>query len=119
MTDPITGRGVSEGNNVTQFPPPPDPPPLLIGPFQTYHVVVDGRIIPRLTGWTKGDKTWLCVDRRFGGGFSTEEDARQAAYLIANAMAVAEGYAWVGAENKDRCFAPKSMQIDTMPEPGK
>lgn len=101
--------------NVTQFPPPPEQPPLLIGPFETYHVMVDGRVIPRLTGWREGDKTWLCVDRRFGGEFSTEEDARQAARLIAEAMAVAEGYTHMGAQTKDRCFAPIGNAI-TLPK---
>jgi len=88
-----------------------EPPPLLIGPFTVSKVMVDGRIIPGLTGWEEGDKTWLCVDDRFGAGFPTEY-ARQAAWLIANAMAIACGYSHLGAENKDRPFAPLGMAIN-------
>lgn len=41
---------------------------LLFGPFSENRVVVDGREIPRLTGWQEGDKTWFSVDRRFACG---------------------------------------------------
>lgn len=97
-------------DNVTQFPPPPEQPPLLIGPFEEYRVQVDGRLIPRLTGHPDGDKIALVVDHRFSASF-TKEDAPQVAWLIAQAMAIGEGYAHMGAENKDRCFAPCGMQI--------
>lgn len=98
-------------DNVTQFPPPADQPALLIGPFEEWRVQVEGRMIPRLTGFREGDKVWLVVDRRFSGKFSTEEDARQAAILIAQASAIAEGYAHLAAETKERPFAPIGMQI--------
>lgn len=49
-----------------------EPPELLIGPFQVWKVSVQGRIIPRLTGWAEGDTIWLCVDDRFAQGFPKE-----------------------------------------------
>lgn len=64
--------------------------PLLVGPFQTYRVQIDGRFIPRLTGFAVGsDRTALIVDGRFSAEFSNA-DAWQAAWLIAQALAVAE-----------------------------
>lgn len=107
-------------DNVVQLPPPEKPPELLIGPFEVWKVQVDGRIIPRLTGWKEGDETWLCVDNRFAQGFKTEEDARGAAVLIAQASAVASGYPHMGAETKDMPFAPIGCgigSVDEVPKP--
>ena len=92
-------------DNVTPFPLPSKQPPLLIGPFQEWRVVVEGRIIPRLTGFHDGDKIALVVDHRFSASFAPE-DARQAAWLISQALAIGEGYTHLGAETKGYCFAP-------------
>lgn len=76
-------------SNITDFPDQPPRPEFLVGPFTYYQVVVDGRAIPGLTGFKRDDGSYsLIVDRRFGGDFPDEETARQAAYLIANAMAI-------------------------------
>ena len=96
-------------DNVTQFPTR-ELPPLLIGPFQEWRVIVEGRAIPRLTGYKEGDKIALVVDGRFSATFS-EADARQVAWLIANATAIAEGYPWLGAESKNQPFAPICSEI--------
>lgn len=96
-------------DNVTEFPKPDTKQPdLLVGPFEEYRVVVGGRSIPKLTGRYNASEGqwWLFVDNRIGAFFSTEEDARQAANLAANAMAIGAGYSHAGAENKDRPFAP-------------
>ena len=90
--------------------PEQQPPELLIGPFEEWRVVVDGRIIPRLTGWREGDLVWLCVDRRFAAPFS-KEYAHNAASLIAEALAIGAGYSHLGAENKDRPFAGIATKI--------
>jgi hypothetical protein len=84
---------------------------LLVGPFEQWRVMVDGRVIPRLTGRKNGDRIDLIVDGRFSASFS-ESDARQAAWLIAQAMAIGEGYSHLGAESKDRPFAPKGFEIE-------
>lgn len=97
-------------DNVIQLPRE-EPPELLIGPFTSYKVQVDGRIIPRLTGFREGDKIWLTVDDRFTQPFSTFKDAHSAAVLIAQAMAIAEGYSHLGAPNKDMPFAPIGHSI--------
>jgi hypothetical protein len=97
-------------NNIVNFPEGEKPSALLVGPFTYYKVIVDGRVIPRLTGMHSGDKITLIVDNRFAADFAPD-DARQAAWLIAEAMAIGEGYSHAGAPNKDRSFAPIGMQI--------
>lgn len=88
------------------FPPRPAPPELLCGPFTYHKVVVEGRAIPGLTGAPDGEgHTALIVDGRFMATFP-DEFARQAAWLIANAIAVAQGYPCLSATAKDRPFAP-------------
>lgn len=96
--------------SVVQMPSEPQPE-LLIGPFSQYHIQVDGRIIPRLTGYREGDRICLVVDGRFSASFA-EADARQAAWLIAQALAIGASYSHLGAETKDQPFAPMGMQIN-------
>lgn len=87
-------------------------PPLLIGPFEVYHVVVDGRIVPNLTGRKNHDgSVSLVVDRRFCGDFPSEKIAFQAAWLIAESMAITAGYSHFAAETKDQPFAPRSVGL--------
>ena len=83
---------------------------LLIGPFKEWRVQVEGRIIPRLTGFKDGDKIALVLDRRWSASFS-ETDARQAAWLISNALAIGEGYPHLGASTKDMPFAPIGVSL--------
>jgi len=97
-------------DNVVHLPPQPEPPELLIGPFKVWRVQVEGRIIPRLTGFYDGDKIALVLDNRWSASFS-KEDAHQAAWLIANALAIGEGYPCLSAENKDMPFAPIGCEI--------
>lgn len=97
---------------IVPFPEREPPTDLLCGPFEEWRVVLGGRTIPNLTGWREGGKVWLCVDRRFGQPFDSEEAARNAAVLIAQAMAIGAGYAHYEADapNK-RPFAPISSEI--------
>ena len=88
-----------------------DSPSLLVGPFQEWRVVVEGRSIPRLTGFHDGNKIALVVDGRYSASFS-EADARCAAWLIAQALAIGAGYSNLAAETKDRPFAPQIAEID-------
>jgi hypothetical protein len=101
-------------DNVVQLQQP-EPPELLIGPFKVWKVQVDGRIIPRLTGFHDGDKIAIIVDGRFSHSFA-KEDAYQAAWLIAQAMAIGQGYAHLGADNKERPFAPQGCAISSLPD---
>ena len=96
---------------IINLPSAEKPDDLLIGPFTVYKVQVEGRIIPRLTGHPQEDgQVTLIVDGRFAVDFPAEV-ANQAAWLLANALAVGEGYAHLGAPNKDRSFAPRGAQL--------
>jgi len=98
--------------NVTEFPAKPVAPEWLCGPYkEEFRVILDSRQIPRLTGWREGEQTWLCVDRRFAQPFSSHEEARNAAVLIAQAMAIGAGYSHYGAESKSAPFAPVAVGI--------
>lgn len=97
--------------NIIDFPEPPKLPELLIGPFQEHRVVVEGRLMPLLTGFREGDKIWLVVDNRFACGPFGEEEAHQAALLAGQAMAVTAGYPHLGAASKEQPFAPQCSEI--------
>lgn len=101
--------------DIIDFPPPIDPnaaaEAMLVGPFETYRIVVDGRCIPHLTAFRDGDKIALVVDDRFSHSFN-KADAYQAAWLIGNALAVGAGYSHIGAETKEQPFAPIMSQMN-------
>ena len=83
-------------------------PPNIVGAVRFGNkVVVEGRQIPKLSCVTldNGDIE-LYLDDRFSSVFP-KEYAHLAAWLIAHALAIGEGYSHLGAENKDKCFAPK------------
>lgn len=75
-----------------------------------HTVIVDGRAIPRLRMLRKGDMVSFTLDGRFGLDVP-KEHATSVAWFVANAMAIGEGYPWLGAESKSRPFAPKCMEI--------
>jgi hypothetical protein len=100
-------------DNIVQLPTKEEAAPeLLIGPFTEYRVVVDGRVIPRLTGRAQGDMVSFTVDGRFGAE-CPKEYAYGMAWLIAQAFAIGEGYPHLGADTKDHPFAPVAMAIST------
>lgn len=103
-------------DNIVKFPEPP-PAELLVGPFNEWRVQVDGRIIPRLTGFHDGDKIALVLDHRFSHSFN-KDDAYSAAWLIANALAIGEGYSHLGAESKAQPFAPRGVSLAKLPDEG-
>lgn len=83
----------------------------LVGPFEVYQVIVEGRAIPRLTGRKPSEyQTTLTVDDRFSATF-TDDAAAQAAWLISQAMAIGAGYSHLGALSKDQPFAPGCVGI--------
>ncbi len=98
-------------SEIINFPKSDEPPDLLLGPFDYFQVIVGGRAIPRLTGRKEGDQIALIVDGRFSASFP-EKLAHDAAWLIAQALAIGEGYTHLGAENKEAPFAPRAMQIN-------
>lgn len=102
-------------DNITEFPREPRRE-LFIGPFEEWRVVLDGRVIPLLTGRRQENgRIWLMLDHRFAGEF--EEDAAwQAAGLIANALAIGQGYSSYNATSRDQPFAPLGMQVGPAPQ---
>lgn len=102
--------------NVTQFPTPEGPPEFMVGPFQKWKVQIQGRVIPKLTAYHDGDKVALVVDERFSASFPREH-AYQAAWLIAEALAIGAGYSNLEAETKDHPFAPVGMELSSLPLP--
>ncbi len=66
-----------------------------------------------MTGFHDGDKIALVVDHRFSASFA-KEDVYQAAWLIAQAMAIGEGYSHLGAPNKERPFAPVGTRLGSL-----
>jgi hypothetical protein len=95
--------------NIINFPS--DPPEFLIGPFTQYRVMVDGRMIPRLTGYRQGTKVWLVLDGRFGLECADAGVAYCTAAFVANALAIGEGYTHYGADSKQRPFAPLGFEV--------
>ena len=102
-------------DNVTQLHP--DPIESLKGiPRDGWTVVVEGREIPRLVLRDHGgDHVSFTLDGRFG--LDVPRDlAHPVASFVANAMAIGAGYPWLGAETKDRPFAPRLMQLGGDPD---
>lgn len=97
-------------DNVSQFPPRDGAPEFMIGPFTENRVVIDGRLIPKMTAWREGDKIWICLDNRLSTHFPSEW-GWNAAWLAATAMAIGAGYPCITAESKDRPFAPQCSEI--------
>lgn len=101
-------------HTVVEFPDHKQPD-LLVGPFHVYRVQVEGRIIPRLTGYPEKqngvDGIMLVVDGRLGT-WVEKSRAHDIAWLVANALAVGAGYSHLGAESKERQFAPFAGKID-------
>jgi len=96
-------------DNVMQFPEQ-KPPEFIIGPFAENRVVIEGRLIPHLTVTREGDKTGLVIDNRLS--ISVPNDlAYSVCWLLANAMAVAQGYPCLSSESKDRAFAPLCTKL--------
>ena len=109
MADVIEFSGGFKGS-------PADPENWMIGPFEYHQVMIDGRVIPRLTAYRDGDmKIGLVVDGRFSQSLPVEM-AHGVAWLLANALAIGEGYSHLGAENKDMPFAPRGHELAALPE---
>lgn len=85
-------------------------PDWLIGPFESYHVVLDGRVIPDMTARRHGDAVSITLDNRLVITVPANL-AYQVAHFAADAMAIGAGYSHLGAEARERPFAPQCAQI--------
>lgn len=95
---------------VINFPPTADDgPKSIIGPaLAGHHVIVEGRIIPHLIAHPSGDQVTLVLDGRFSIVVRSD-DAYQVAWLIAQALAIGEGYSHILADAPGRPFAPRML----------
>ena len=72
-----------------------------------YTAIVEGREIPRLMVRERGsDQITIILDRRFGIDVPRELSGC-ICWMIANALAIGEGYPFLGALTKDHPFAPE------------
>jgi len=79
-----------------------------------YTAIVDGRAIPKLLVRKCGDDLiTIQLDRRFEIDVPKELSA-SICWMIANALAIGEGYSHLGAESKDKPFAPQVLCIDSI-----
>lgn len=100
-------------SNITEFPKKEQADWHM--PFhEADRVVIEGRMIPKLTARPEGDDVAIILDGRLSISVP-KALGRQVAWLVANALAIGEGYPYLGAETKDRPFAPQSMQIEGIP----
>lgn len=85
--------------------------PNIIGPQRSGNaVIIEGRKIPHLHARDMGDRIEFVLDERFA--IDVPKDiAHTIGWFVANAMAVASGYSFMGAESKDRPFAPQCFGI--------
>lgn len=102
-------------DNVVDFPGPETQESLFLPRSRAHPVQVEGRKISGLSGLAKPDgSVTLIVDERFGAGFPNEQVARDAAWLIAQALAIGRGYSHLGAERPGYPFAPfVNFVVDT------
>jgi len=99
-------------------------PPVMgfesIGPFSVWKISVDGYRVPKLTGRVDEETGMLhlCLDERWGIEIP-KQYAIQVCWLIANALAIGEGYSCFGEHslagdpNRFKC---KVTEIATVPD---
>ena len=69
--------------------PTPKMPEWIVGPFEEYRVIIDGRMIPRLNALRMSDgRVSLLLDKRFIIDLPDEGLAYQVASFAANALAM-------------------------------
>ena len=78
-------------------------------------VIIENRLIPHIHMHDRGETITFVLDNRF------EIDvprglAHNVGWFVSNAMAVASGYPFLGAESKERPFAPQCHAIDLSPK---
>ncbi len=94
-------------DNVIELPATKHACDTLAGPDRGgCSVIVDGRAIPNMHMYDNGDTIDFILDERLAFEFPREW-AYLAASFAANAMAIGAGYAFSGADEKRKAFAPK------------
>lgn len=102
-------------DNVTPFPAQ-TLPEWIIGPFEENRVVLDGRLIPKLTAHRREDgSVVLHLDHRFGLDCADDGIAYVTACFVANAMAIGAGYPCFTADDKFKPFASRCTPLGDGP----
>jgi len=84
--------------------------PTMVGPERCgYAVIVEGRVIPRLHCHDLGERIEIVLDGRFSLTVRRDE-AYRIAWMLAHALAIGAGYSHLGADGRDRPFAPELKQ---------
>lgn len=85
-----------------------------VNPYGYWHKIkVDDRMVPKIWGRKVNETEYeLLLDDRFIYSFSSFQDCKMAATISANAMAIGEGYPWMGASKKERPFAPDVCVVE-------
>ena len=101
--------------DITSFPAQPDLVEGMKGPVASgCQVIIEGRAIPRLRMIDRQAEIDLILDGRFILPVPREL-AHVVAWFVANALAIGEGYPFLGALTKERPFAPLCTRIDGLP----
>lgn len=102
---------MTKDESIVLFPKKPDqPPPMFIGPFEQNYVVIEGHVIPHLTGGQREDgSVYLTLDSRFGVDIPAE-CAYPIVHFIADCIGVAAGFSCFDGENK-RPHAPRTFGV--------
>lgn len=103
-------------DNVLHLPSREGPPEFMIGPFEEYRIVIEGKLIPKLTAFREGDDICLVLDHRLSISISKDR-AYDVAWLVANAMAIGAGYPSILGETRDLPFATNCVKLETVPPP--
>lgn len=106
-------------NNVTEFPTEPkrDLIAEMKGPETGGNaVILEGKLIPHVMMFDRGDEIEFVLDNRLGFGFPREL-AHQAACFAASAMAIAAGFPHFsgGKHFTQRDFASNVTRLGEMP----
>lgn len=102
-------------DNVTPFPQP-TLPEWILPPMEVRNIVLDGRLIPKLTAYKRADgSVSLTLDGRYGLDCADEGIAYVTACFVANALAIGGGWPCYTADDKFKPFAPKCMQLGSIP----
>jgi hypothetical protein len=81
-------------------------------PVSGNTVIIDGRRIPRMVCYERGEEVEFVLDGRFGYTFP-KEWAYLAAAFAAQALAVGAGFSHLGSDGTPQPFAPQVMYIGT------
>lgn len=95
-------------DNVTSFPPKRDLIAEMTGPQQSgCAVIIDGRLVPNMVMYDRGDEIEFVLDGRLGWSFPREV-AWNAASFAFSAMAIGAGFAHPAHDHfTQRPFAPQ------------